>query len=259
MKDRKALEMKVGVFVLIGLALIAVMVLTFGDFGERFEASYRLNVTFPNASGLLKNSYVYYAGAPIGRVTAPPKVINEGRAVEVPVRIHNDVKIRKDARWIVGASGLLGDRFVDVQPLEYSNAPFLKDGDTVEGTRSPGISDLAERTEPLVEEATQMARELRQIVHKFNKDVLTQESTDKLKDAFSKLNSILDRMDSILALAQEGKGPLATLLTDKQTTENLTTFIANLRKHGILFYSDDSKKKGGKDKEGKKTDGAKIR
>ena len=42
----------------------------------------------------------------------------------------------------------------------------------------------------------------------------------------------------MLAKAQTGNGPIATLLNDRQMSDNLKALVANLREHGILFYKD---------------------
>jgi hypothetical protein len=46
----------------------------------------------------------------------------------------------------------------------------------------------------------------------------------------------LDSAQALLAKAQTGNGPVATLLNDRQISENLKALVANLREHGILFY-----------------------
>ncbi len=244
--ETKALELRVGTFLLIGLAIIAGLIITFGRVGERFKPSYDLAVNFPNASGLLKGSFVYYAGAPIGRVISHPQVIREGRAVKVEVKIYSDIKIREDSRWVIGTSGLLGDRFVDVQPLETSDAPFLKKDDEVEGTRATGLSDLAERAEPLLQSATRVAQEVQKILEKFNTEVLTPDTSKEMRDSFKEVKMVLTRLDDILGQAQRGKGPLSVLLNDQETAHNLESFILNLRKHGVLFYADDTDKAAAK-------------
>ena len=61
--DEKNLEIKVGIFVFIGLIAIAIMAVQFGRLGQGLAKYYPLKVEFPNASGLLKNSDVQLAGA----------------------------------------------------------------------------------------------------------------------------------------------------------------------------------------------------
>src|SRR5436190_17162390 len=112
-RDR-TLELKVGVFVAIGLAVIGGFVVKFGRLGEGFKTYYDLTVRFKDASGLLKGSDVLLSGARIGRVGGGPRLLQEGEGVAVPLRIYDYVKIPQKSQFTVGSTGLLGDRFVNV-------------------------------------------------------------------------------------------------------------------------------------------------
>jgi phospholipid/cholesterol/gamma-HCH transport system substrate-binding protein len=41
---------------------------------------------------------------------------------------------------------------------------------------------------------------------------------------------------SLLTKAQHGDGALGTLISDRQTAEDLKSLIANMRRSGVLFY-----------------------
>src|SRR5437667_12893673 len=112
--SEKSLELKVGAFVLAGLAVLATLVVQFGRLGEGFKTYYGLTVRFPDASGLLKGSDVLLAGAKIGRVSDGPRLTRSGQGVDVPLRIFDYVRVPAGSRFTVGSSGLLGDRFVAV-------------------------------------------------------------------------------------------------------------------------------------------------
>ena len=88
MNPDRALELKVGIFVAIGLAMIGGFVLKFGRLGEGFKTYYDLTVRFKDASGLLKGSDVLLSGAKIGRVSGGPRLLREGGGVAVPLRIY---------------------------------------------------------------------------------------------------------------------------------------------------------------------------
>jgi phospholipid/cholesterol/gamma-HCH transport system substrate-binding protein len=242
--ENKTLEIKVGAFLMIGVAVICGLAITFGRLGERIAASYTIVVEFPNASGLLKGSKVLYAGAPVGRVLNSPKPIKGGRAVEVELRIEEVAQIRQDAKFIIGSSGLLGDRFVDVQP-QGEEAPYLKDGDRLEkGQRTAGIGDLTEDAKPIIED-------IKRILLRLQNEVLTPETTADTREAIKKLRSVLTRTDDLLAQAQRGQGPLAKILNDKKAAEDLGALISNLRRNGVLFYKDDAAQVDPKEKKKK--------
>src|SRR5271156_1543487 len=110
MKQSANLETKVGIFLMLGIGLICTLIIIFGEVPDLFKPTYALTVEFPDASGLLKGSDVYLAGATIGKVTSDPKYIPDTQEVEVHLKIDQSVQIRQDASYMIGDSGLLGDR-----------------------------------------------------------------------------------------------------------------------------------------------------
>lgn len=236
--QNKSLETKVGLFVLIGLVVIGTLVVIFGRAGEQMRSSYTLDIKFPNASGLLKGSYVYLSGAPIGRVTTPPKVVDNGNAVQITVKIFDDLKISQKSRWIIGSAGLLGDRFVDVQLFQGNNPPYYEPGSEVKGAKSAGLNDLTESAQPLVVDAQDAVRELKKALTSINQDVLTDQTREDVKEAIAKTKSLMVRLDDLMARAQKGQGVVGMLLNNKEVADNLAAFIRNIRHNGVLFYSD---------------------
>ena len=89
----RGLELKVGIFVAIGLSILAALVVQFGRLGEGFKSYYGLTVHFTDASGLLKGADVLMGGAKIGQVAGPPRLVTSGRGVDVSLRIFDYVQI----------------------------------------------------------------------------------------------------------------------------------------------------------------------
>src|SRR5208282_4931498 len=107
MKQNQNIETTVGIFLLFGIGIICTLILFFGEVKEIFKPTYNLTVQFPDASGLLKGSDVYLSGAVIGKVTTDPHPIPDTELVEVHLKIDSKVRLRNDARFVIGSSGLL--------------------------------------------------------------------------------------------------------------------------------------------------------
>src|SRR4029450_13728473 len=146
----RGLEFKVGVFVFIGFAMLAALVVQFGRAGEGFKAYYPITVRFADASGLLKDSDVLLAGARIGRVSGGPRLVPDGPGVSVPLRIYDYVKIPLGSKFTVGSSGLLGDRFVTVTPPKGQPSGYIAKDSSIDGTRESGFDDLTKQGNELV-------------------------------------------------------------------------------------------------------------
>ena len=259
----KLLKTRVGIFVFISFAMLALMVVYFGRLGDGFRHYYRINVQFPNASGLLKGADVLMAGSKVGMVAEQPKIIQrkDGVGVEVPLQIYSDIKIPNESKLVIGMSGLLGDRYVDILiPNEkvWKSAPIPANG-TVTGSREAGIEDL-------VADVREQLKKVDGAVTRINNTVLSQETlqqaaaaianlnttTKRFADASGQINDVMDSakksstalqatladINVMIHDAKDGKGVLGTLLTDRSMADNLKAFVLNLREHGILWYKD---------------------
>ena len=139
--ESSVLEFRVGLFVLVGLVIIGYMVVSVGRFSNGLKTYYPVTLELPNASGLLKNSKVLLAGATVGTADRP-EVLPSGLGVKVPLLIDSQIHIARNARIVVGSSGLMGDRYVDVMAPSHEEGGFYQPGDTIQGTRASGMDDL---------------------------------------------------------------------------------------------------------------------
>lgn len=265
---KENLETKVGLFLMFGIAVVCTLIICFGAVGDLFKPTYSLTLTFPDASGLLKGSEVYLSGAEVGKVTTDPAPIPDTQSVKVNLKIDRRVHIRKDAQFTIGSSGLLGDRYVAITPQTYSDntpedkkAPYVADGAKLEGTATPSIESLTTAAQPLIIKANQIADQLKDMIDKLNNQVLNGTSTEDLKVTISDLRrlvknandmvaggtTMLGNANDVLVDVKNSNGPLGLAINDKEsavrlkaTLKNLEQLSANLKEHGVLFYSNDS-------------------
>jgi phospholipid/cholesterol/gamma-HCH transport system substrate-binding protein len=269
-RHERGLEFKVGVFVFAGLAMLGALVVQFGRLGEGFKTYYPLTIRFNDASGLLKGSDVLLGGARIGKVAGGPRLVGDGNGVLVPLKIYDYIKIPDTSKFTVGSSGLLGDRFVNVTMPTGKPTKFLPANATINGARETGIEDLTREGGALVSDLRGVVQKIDTTVSRLNEEVLSKETTENLKSSVAHLNEatsafaesakklgpVVDKADStmdstkkaaddlqkVLNSATQGKGLLATLLTNQELANDLRALVGNLRAHGILFYRDSAVK-----------------
>lgn len=227
----KGLELKVGAFVLVGLAVLAGLLVEFGRLGEGFRTYYGLLVKFPDASGLLKGSDVLLAGAKIGHVSGGPRLADSGQGVEVPLRIFGFVQIPAGSRFTVGSSGLLGDRFVAVTAPQRITQEYVPKNSVIEGTRETGIDDLTKEGGLLVTDLRTAVQNVNEAISKLNNDALSQSNLDNIKAAVENLNTVTtslavstQKVDGVLEKASE------TMDSAKKAVDDLPLAIADARK-----------------------------
>jgi phospholipid/cholesterol/gamma-HCH transport system substrate-binding protein len=86
--QERSTQLRVGIFMAIGLSAIALMVVYFGRFGDSVRGFYRIRVDYPNASGIYKGASVLLAGAKIGFVENNPVILPDMDGVAVNLKIY---------------------------------------------------------------------------------------------------------------------------------------------------------------------------
>src|ERR1051326_6402945 len=272
-RHERGLEFKVGIFVFVGLVMLGALVVQFGRLGEGFKTYYTVTVSFNDASGLLKGTDVLLAGARIGKVAGGPKLLKEGGAVAVPLKIYDYIKIPEGTKFTVGSSGLLGDRFVNVIMPSGQPKAYLPPNAFVNGARETGIGDLTREGGALVNDLRGTVQKIDTTMTRINQDTLSAQNMENLKASMEHLNQatsalaesskkvdgVIEQADSTMASANkamdslqtaiadtrkvlrnatQGQGLVATLLNDQTLANDLHALITNLREHGVLFYRD---------------------
>jgi phospholipid/cholesterol/gamma-HCH transport system substrate-binding protein len=138
-----SVETVVGIFVLAGLMLISYMALTIGEVSFLGDGHYTLHARFTSVSGLREGSAVEVFGLEVGRVSGM-SIDEESQMAVVDLKIRDDVKIYDDATASIRTSGLIGDRYVKIDP--GGGGERLKPGSMIVDTTSPlDIEDLIGR------------------------------------------------------------------------------------------------------------------
>src|SRR5271155_198673 len=127
--DKSRLELKVGLFVLIGLALLAVLAIQFSKGTSIFRGTYELRLHAVNVGGLKERAGVLLAGVQVGTVSHI-QLAEDTKSVVIILLIYKDFKIYGDARFVIEQSGFLGDQFVSVIPTENKERRLVN-GDEV--------------------------------------------------------------------------------------------------------------------------------
>jgi phospholipid/cholesterol/gamma-HCH transport system substrate-binding protein len=251
--EQKVLEVKVGLFVFVGLAAIAVMAVQFGRLGQGLTNFYPLTVEFKNASGLVKNSDVQLSGAIIGHVSEKPYVAADRiGTVMVKLNIRDSIKLPRNSTFVIGSSGLLGDKFVEIAPpLGFDAASFnpanaeqaYAPGETVAGSSPTGLDEITKKVGARLDDLSTTLNVINQKLPK----LLSNENLDNLSETFSNVRSTSAGLNKVSGQLSElivgGKEVLDTAKTTvksaDKTMQSANAAIADVRDavqttHGIL-------------------------
>lgn len=128
------LETIVGIFVVFGIVCVGYMTIKLGKVSFFSDENYTLYAGFSSVSGLRVDSSVEINGIEVGKVKRLVMDQEKQRA-KVELSIRNGVKVYEDAIASIKTSGLIGDKFVKIDP--GGSGELLKSGEAIIDTNSP--------------------------------------------------------------------------------------------------------------------------
>lgn len=109
------METIVGIFVVFGLLCVGYMTVKLGKVNILGDNSYSLYAKFTTVTGLRIGSPVNILGIDVGRVVKI-KMDQENQKAVVEMRIKKDIKIYDDAIASIKTEGLIGDKYLSIDP-----------------------------------------------------------------------------------------------------------------------------------------------
>lgn len=156
--EKSRLELKVGLFVLIGLVLLAVLIIQFSKGTSVFRGTYDLNLHAVNVGGLKPRASVLLAGVQVGNVS-DIKLAEDGKSVTIFLKIYKEFKIYHDARFVIEQAGFLGDQYVSVIPTA-NNDRLLVNGDVVDCQEPFNLQEVARSASGFIQRIDDTAKKL---------------------------------------------------------------------------------------------------
>jgi len=110
---RSALDLAVGVFVLVGILALGWLSVRLGKVDFFGGESYTVTADFPTTAGLKIGSSIEIAGVEVGRVTSIRLADYQARVV---MSIRNGIKLTEDSIASIKTRGLIGEKFLQISP-----------------------------------------------------------------------------------------------------------------------------------------------
>lgn len=184
----RASQLRVGIFMAIGLLAVGLMVVYFGRFGDSIHGHYRIRVEYPNASGIYEGASVLLAGAKVGSVENSPVILPDMDGVYVDLKIYKEVKIPSAAEFTIGSSGLLGDRFIQIAlGKDAKSSPPIEAGAVIKGRGESGFGEVTEQASALLGDIQEAVGNINKIAEKLNTEVFKDTTISNLSTTLSNL------------------------------------------------------------------------
>ncbi|MDR1366252.1 MAG: outer membrane lipid asymmetry maintenance protein MlaD [Holosporales bacterium] len=131
MENSRAFESLIGFAVIVITALFAAYAFNYSKLNQ--EDGYILYAKFDNISGIDEGSEVRLGGIKIGSVV-DISLDSESYLAKVAISVKNNVKLPKDTVVKIDSEGLLGGKYLNLDP--GSDEEFLKPGEEITRTQS---------------------------------------------------------------------------------------------------------------------------
>lgn len=172
--EKPRLELKVGLFVFIGLALLATLLLQFSKGTSLWRGTYNVHLHAGNVGGIKPRAAVLLAGVQVGSVT-DISLDKTGTNVTMILKIYKDYPIFHDARFVIEQSGFLGDQYVSIIPT--TNAPpVLTNNANVECESPFNLQEVARGAAGFIQRIDTTAKKLDESVTDLRAQVLNAET-----------------------------------------------------------------------------------
>lgn len=210
------LAFKVGIFVFLGLVALGYLTVQITKYKKLlFMKGYEVSAIFDDVAGLKTNNAVLIAGVEVGRVK---RIVLDKNKARVVMLIKPQVKITKDAQAAIRGYGVVGTKYVEI--VQGTAKEFIKPHGIITNTSS-------------VTNIDQTLAKIHPILNKLNitfsqiNDYLTAEKGN-LKEITENLKKTSGNIASISEKINTGQGTLGRLINDDRIYRQLDTLVSRL-------------------------------
>jgi phospholipid/cholesterol/gamma-HCH transport system substrate-binding protein len=207
---------KVGLFVVLGTVLLAVMLIVFSKGLRMMMPTYELRLRAPSVAGLTRRSDVLLSGVRVGKVL-DAEVAPGGKGVILRLKIEQRYRIHSDARFVIEQIGFLGDQYVAIYPGE-NKGPLLKNGDEVQGEEPFNFQEVVRSTSGLVQRFDQTVSNFNMMIHRVDQMVLNERNLTNLTLTLANFRTSSERalaaLDQIKRVLETNAPSTATVVSN---------------------------------------------
>jgi phospholipid/cholesterol/gamma-HCH transport system substrate-binding protein len=210
---------KVGIVMLIALAVLGYFVLRIEDITlSRSKTTHVVKAVFDDVAGLDDESAVRIAGVRKGHVT-DIKVLPDGRA-QVTLQVDDDVPLHANAQAKVANLGLLGEKYIELDP-GTPNAPVLANTGVIvlPGTQPATFDDVTDQVAAIAEDVKAITTSMRAVM-------AGPTGQQRLEQIVENVRGITSDVRSLIAANRENVD--ATLVNTREITAQLRMEIPRL-------------------------------
>jgi phospholipid/cholesterol/gamma-HCH transport system substrate-binding protein len=267
MNKESGYQWKLGMFVIIGLALFVTTIYFVGKQKNLFGSTFELNSKFNSVNGLEVGNNVRFSGINIGTVEEIEFLTDTSVVIKLVIKEEVRKYIKKDAIASISSDGLMGDKVLVISSGKNSKV-IVEDNDNIASKQAIEMEDLMVSVKKSVDNAGVITAQLAQFSYSMNngngalsKLVSDQEFGNSIKNMVSNLENSSNEFKKFTVKMNDGKGALSKLVSDEKMGRMIDSTLTNVKtgteglnevieaaKHNFLLRGYFNKKKKAEEK-----------
>ncbi len=233
-------ELRVGLFVLAGLVLLAVAV--FYVTGVNWGPKYSLKTYLPEVADLQVGAPVSLDGVMVGNVqklSINPHPVNRMQNIQIDMRIDKRYQslIRTDSQASLVTEGLLGNRYVNIS---RGSGQVVQNQGMIPGKAGNDMQEIMERGVELEANLGQLTQQVGDIIGAVRKGQGTIGKFIYDPSMYNHMNATVAKAESIISGVQSGQGSIGKLVV----SDDLYNKVDATAGHAEAIFSDIQAQKG---------------
>jgi phospholipid/cholesterol/gamma-HCH transport system substrate-binding protein len=238
-------KIRLGIFVILGTAMLLVAAYLIGDGQDMFGRQLTVTSVFKDVGGLQIGNNVRYSGINVGTVRSLE--MEQDTAIRVIMNIEKRMfsHIKKNAVATIGSDGLVGSMIVNIIPGE-GPAALIDPGDEIASLSRITTLDMMSTLNVTNENAARLTADLLKVTQALNSNegslgrllndtamgANLSNTMKSLSSAGLKVNAMLDRMNEIIAPENMSGTVAGKILTDTVSGQRLDSLLQNVKRSG---------------------------
>ncbi len=253
MENNLKTQLRVGIFLSIGLVLILGSIFMLGADRAFFKSYTILHAHFEQVQGLAEGSVISFSGITVGNIKKI-QILPEKNLIDLVLQVDNEFmpRVTEGSQVEIRTQGALGDKFIFIIPGDPKAKP-LTNGSIIDVAKATDILGILSERGSEAEKIFDIIHEIYRFTKTLNAENRTDKilsslasatskidktatATQKIAEGFSdgKLKSAVDHLDSVLAKLDRGQGTLGALINDPAVHQQLKSLLGGSNRKSYM-------------------------
>lgn len=242
MKNSNSENLRLGLFVILGITLFILGVYFIGNRQNLFGQNSRIASVFKNVSGLQTGNNVRFAGVNVGTVKNIDIVNDTSIVVHMLINENTMRLIKTSTMATISSDGLVGSMVVNLVPGDSVSPVNIQPGDTIPSISKIATADMLTTLNTTNENAALLTADLLKITNSINKGegtlgalIRDEDMAREIKQGIVGLRKTTEaasgtvyRLNRILASVDMEQSVAGVLLNDSAAADQVLTIIESL-------------------------------